>query len=991
MANYNSNYEIAQEISARLGTEPIPFDSVYSICLQIYRELGGTEDNFDSVYSILLEILPLVDGGVADKVIDDTIITTAKTWSSSKINSELNTKASIDYVDEQIEAVIGAGNSDIEGKETEDFTFVQTLPVEGEEGQQVIIKGDNTDTLYKYASGEWVEQTPDATKLYFDTENEVLYSYATAEHQFVRISMVNTIVVGSNLNTNADLKAIKTVGVYNVVQRLHNATKGDYVKNWTLYVESVDYEEYDRSDSVYQRLVSNYTIQKRTWSATRSTNDGWSNFSTYYAGEIKDSTTSKYYTWSSKKISDMLPTAIHTTATGVMDVTSDLPIANITDMDFSPLNAVVKAGKYDVIIDGTLSNGGMTVSMQFPAILEVSDLMNGGGFIKLLFIQCMGDTKLIGSMQQVGQPEESIEWNQSSLSHVKIDDSDTYHSGMVEKTYSSTKIKQLLAAKQGTLTAGANISISGGTISATDTTYVAGDGIEISGNTISCTVQPTPSLEAGQNIEIADNKINALGYKSSEFESGVQYANAYFGGGFSEGRDVPCEKMNFFHTVIPADALPVTIELTGDAGATSYSVNQSAWEGFISQFGSQLIGVYSFVTAKGTSGVITGIDNENTSIIFEHTISETESLNSEVVVGLSVTNHMYISGAASATTYNVTDELDAVRDLVEFIDTCVNRGVYPKIIVDGYGEVMIVAADGTNSTITLAETLDANNAVNNAELLELDRDYYYYENDATSFNTHAEGFGTTAGGEIYINPIIYNSSTLKLTTTQDLSSLVGNEGTLKLIKTDGSSLLTAIDGISYSDNVYVLEQQNNRLSSGDTFKYGILKYGQYSHAEGTFTKAYGKSSHAEGMYTKAYGGNSHVEGVQSRTNGIFSHAEGENTTTNNRDEHAEGSYNVSHKLIDYDWKVLDSMTSSGNTRHSIGVGYHLSGRPSVTVNKNAVEVMQNGDAYVLGVGGYQGTDTKVQDNTIKTLQEVVNSKADAYETATTAEIEAMFS
>ena len=362
MANYDSNYAIAQQISARLGNSPSPFDSVYSICLQIYQELGGVEQDFDSVYSILLEILPLVDGGIASKVIDDTSIRLDKTWSSSKIASELanagfqveivtelpsvgdphtiyfilksdsstgdvydewmyidgnwelvgNTQidlsdyATINYVDEQIETLIGNANSEIDGKETEDFTFVQTLPAEGEEDQLVVIKGDNTDSLYKYVSGEWVEQTPDANKLYFDVENEALYSYVTAQHQFAPVSLVNTIVVGSNLNSNADLKALKTPGVYSVVQRLHNATKGDYIKNWTLYVESVDYEEYDKSDSVYQRLVSNYTIQKRTWSATRASNDGWSSFSTYYAGEIKDSTTSKYYTWSSDKLNTQL-------------------------------------------------------------------------------------------------------------------------------------------------------------------------------------------------------------------------------------------------------------------------------------------------------------------------------------------------------------------------------------------------------------------------------------------------------------------------------------------------------------------------------------------------------------------------------------------------------------------------------------------------------------------------------------------------------------
>lgn len=59
-----TNREIAQEISNRIGTAPVPFDSVYSIALKIYHELGGEENQFDSVYSILLEILPLVEGGI---------------------------------------------------------------------------------------------------------------------------------------------------------------------------------------------------------------------------------------------------------------------------------------------------------------------------------------------------------------------------------------------------------------------------------------------------------------------------------------------------------------------------------------------------------------------------------------------------------------------------------------------------------------------------------------------------------------------------------------------------------------------------------------------------------------------------------------------------------------------------------------------------------------------------------------------------------------
>lgn len=88
MSEYNSNYEIAQAISERIGTAPIPFDSVYEICLAIYNELGGEPAQFDSVYEILLGILPLAEGG-SSRLIDDEIISTEKTWSSSKISSEL--------------------------------------------------------------------------------------------------------------------------------------------------------------------------------------------------------------------------------------------------------------------------------------------------------------------------------------------------------------------------------------------------------------------------------------------------------------------------------------------------------------------------------------------------------------------------------------------------------------------------------------------------------------------------------------------------------------------------------------------------------------------------------------------------------------------------------------------------------------------------------------------------------------------------------------
>lgn len=85
-----TNTEIATLISERIGPRPVPFDSVRALALEIYQDLGGTEgdENFEDIYAILLATIPLAEGG-GSSVIDDTSISLTKTWSSSKILSEL--------------------------------------------------------------------------------------------------------------------------------------------------------------------------------------------------------------------------------------------------------------------------------------------------------------------------------------------------------------------------------------------------------------------------------------------------------------------------------------------------------------------------------------------------------------------------------------------------------------------------------------------------------------------------------------------------------------------------------------------------------------------------------------------------------------------------------------------------------------------------------------------------------------------------------------
>lgn len=143
--------------------------------------------------------------------------------------------------------------------------------------------------------------------------------------------------------------------------------------------------------------------------------------------------------------------------------------------------------------------------------------------------------------------------------------------------------------------------------------------------------------------------------------------------------------------------------------------------------------------------------------------------------------------------------------------------------------------------------------------------------------------------------------------------------------------------------------------------------GANSHAEGKETIAgdpenpntagKGKAAHAEGYKTKATVDFAHAEGNYTTANGNASHTEGYYTVANNSVEHAEGQYNKSTK-------TSNTYGNSGNTQHSVGIGN------SDTNRKNAFEIMQNGDAYLYGVGGYDGTNASASG--IKTVQQLIS-------------------
>lgn len=113
-----------------------------------------------------------------------------------------------------------------------------------------------------------------------------------------------------------------------------------------------------------------------------------------------------------------------------------------------------------------------------------------------------------------------------------------------------------------------------------------------------------------------------------------------------------------------------------------------------------------------------------------------------------------------------------------------------------------------------------------------------------------------------------------------------------------------------------------------------------SHAEGDGTTASGENSHAEGRSTTASGYNSHAEGAESVAEGTASHVDGFFTQAFNYGEHACGQYNKSHQ----------SDTPDKSTIFSVGVG------ESEYDRKNAIAVTPSGKVYIIGIGGYDGTN-----------------------------------
>lgn len=242
-----------------------------------------------------------------------------------------------------------------------------------------------------------------------------------------------------------------------------------------------------------------------------------------------------------------------------------------------------------------------------------------------------------------------------------------------------------------------------------------------------------------------------------------------------------------------------------------------------------------------------------------------------------------------------------------------------------------------------------------------------YQSKASGIAAHAEGSNTHASGEAA------HSEGIDTQAEGPHAHAEGHLTNARMTDSHAEGYNTETGG---NAETYKTNADAGKLTGGayaHAEGNATIAKGQSSHAEGLRTYAGAQASHAEGARTRAVSTVSHAEGADTEACGDRSHSEGEWTISQNKAEHAQGRYNKSNKVAG------SSFGNAGNTIHSVGVG------TSENTRKNAWEIMQNGDAYLLGVGGYDGTNPAAA----STVKEVMDLKA-PIDMISTAEFNAIF-
>lgn len=252
-----------------------------------------------------------------------------------------------------------------------------------------------------------------------------------------------------------------------------------------------------------------------------------------------------------------------------------------------------------------------------------------------------------------------------------------------------------------------------------------------------------------------------------------------------------------------------------------------------------------------------------------------------------------------------------------------------------------ISADNTLKSSISNEVIERTNADNNLQksIEEAKQGLSDYKSEATGlFLPQTALMPGSAGASVQTPAAISGGITYKGSTASGVSSAAfGNE-------------TTASGHASHSEGSRTKATNSASHAEG----YSSNANGENAHAEGSFTTAGGDSTHAEGRYTEATAPRAHAEGAWTKANADNSHAEGYYTTVRAKNGHAEGRFNQANEL----------------SIHAEGIGLDAQSRKNsvdVYYNNSSSSDTHNGHRYIIGVGGYDGTNLQSTDESGKAI------------------------
>lgn len=530
-------------------------------------------------------------------------------------------------------------------------------------------------------------------------------------------------------------------------------------------------------------------------------------------------------------------------------------------------------------------------------------------------------------------------------------------------TWSSSKISDELDAKQGTLSAGNNISINNGAISAVGYSYDT-----TKGNLTQICQDETANVNTAQKNNVCLGENNSITGAETE-------ASTIVGGYGNTVTGSACVVGGFGCSASGTGSVAMGYETSANGFNTTfgYKTQATAQGAFAAGNGTSqkaLIASGQGAAAFGKSALSSG---EASFAAGDNVTASAQSSqafgNGTVASGNQAFAEGYGTVASGLDSHAEGSHTEAAGSMQHV------QGKYN--IVDNNGTYADIIGNGT-----------ADNARSNAYTMTW-AGKSWFADDVTSGGTNATPAHTLSNKQDVLsagNGISLSSNTVAvdgIVITRDNNN--GYHFATKYVDDDDNQIKTNVANGAYSDwaegsKTTATSAYGGNHAEGYTTTasgaYGAhaeggwtTASGELSHAEGSFTTASGTAAHAEGIGGGSYrnvvssGEGSHAEGLATLASAPNAHAEGRLTNATNTSEHAQGAANISHK-------ANNTWGDAGNTLHSIGNGYYDNTR------NNVLEIMQNGDLYLSGIGGWDGKHIKGESGApsgLQTLQEYIAS------------------